>query len=369
MKFSFNKYVQLQHEQASLHRFNTEDKSFETNTIPSSQNTKFWIYPDGKVVQLSGWHYEHILNNLSKLKKFGITPDELSNHSTEQEIRLYALSKGFTRMNYSVNGGRLIIEAPSNNWGRTLKSAISDFVFDNAQRIDQMILSVLDSNGKQVKTKSWNWINSTTAQKMDEIQYVTEQLVMVNADDAPVINESALSRIYQHNVKHDCGAISAFRKTFNRAENDKRNRLLMGELLSKGFSVTKLVGKYPEGGTTVSENSFFVADIKDTATLFNTLIELGEKFNQDSILFIPAGTVEGTAKAFLCGTNHEESNWLGYHKQQPFDVGRMGHENPIYTSYVRGRPFMFESVDSECIPPQSGFGVWAMNHELKHSEI
>lgn len=362
MDYTFKTFLK----KGSIHTLNTDDTSFQAKDIPSGKNSKFWILPDGVIVNLGNqWHFEYILSNLKKLKKYGIVESEIPNPPDEQSTRLYALSKGFTRMNYSINGGRLIIEAPSNNWGRTLKASISDFVFDNAERIDQMLLGVLDSNGRTIKGKRWNWLNSTTAQKMDEIQYVTEQLVLVDT----TINESSLSRIYQHNVKHDCGAISAFRKTYEHSANKRRNHLLMGELLSKGFSVTKLVGKYPEGGTTVSENSFFVADIKDTATLFNTLIELGEKFNQDSILFIPAGTVEGNAKAFLCGTNHEESNWLGYHKQQPFDVGRMGHENPIYTSCVHGRPFMFESVGSECIPPQSGFGVWAMNYELKHSEI
>lgn len=366
MDYTFKTFLK----EGGIHSLNMVDTSFDTKDIPSGKNSKFWIFPDGTVKNLGNqWHFEYILSNIKKLKKFGIVESEIPNPPDEQATRLYALSKGFTRMNYSINGGRLIIEAPSNNWGRTLKAAISDFIYDNIQRIDQLSLSVLDSSGRPIKAKGWNWINSTTAQKADDIQNITEQLVMVNADDESVINESALSRIYQHNIKHDCGAISAFRKTFNRAQNDKRNKLLMGELLSRGFSVTKLVGKYPEGGTTVSENSFFVADIKDNATLFNSLLELGEKFNQDSILFIPVGTVEGTAKAFLCGTNHEESNWLGYHKQQPFDVGRMGHENPIYTSYVHGRPFMFESVECECLPPQSGFGVWAMNYELKHNKI
>ncbi len=175
-----------------------------------------------------------------------------------------------------------------------------------------------------------------------------------------LVTESSLSRIYQHNVNHDCGAISAFRKNFSRKENDQRNKSLRAKLLSKGYGITQLIGKYPEGGETVSEVSYFVVDTKDDGNLFKTLTALGEVFNQDSILFIPKGTVKGTDKAFLYGTNTEPSNWLGYHNTNPFDVGKLGSENPIYTSYINGRPFMFESAGIQYDQPQSGFGMWVL---------
>lgn len=343
---------------------NLNDAGFVTNHIPSGINSKFWIYTDGTIVNLNTlWHYQHILGNINKLKKYGIKQSELI-FTDEQSVRLYALSKGFTRMNYSINGGSLVIEAPSNNWASKLKGVIYDFVFDNLKQIDQLVIRVLDSQGRPIKQGGFNWINSTRDQKMQEFEQIIENVRDVNSSDT-LITESSLSRLYSHNVDHVCGAISAFRKDFTRKENDQRNKSLRAKLLSKGYSVTQLVGKYPEGGETVSETSYFVVDIRDSGKLFNDLKRLGEEFNQDSVLIIPRGAIANKSNAYLYGTNHEPSNWLGYDNSMPFDVGKLGHENPIYTSYIHGRPFMFESVGIEYDTPKSGFGFWSLKVDAR----
>jgi hypothetical protein len=157
-----------------------DDSSKETKTIPSGMNNKFWIYPDGKIVNLGKlWHYQHILANVAKLKKYGIKESELV-FTDEETVRLYALSKGFTRLNYSINGGRLVVEAPSNNWGRTLKGVIYDFVFDNIERIDHLIIRVLDGQGRVLKNGDYNWNNSTRDRKMQEVEHIIENVVQVN---------------------------------------------------------------------------------------------------------------------------------------------------------------------------------------------
>jgi len=175
------------------------------------------------------------------------------------------------------------------------------------------------------------------------------------------LKESSLSRIWKHNKEHDCGALSAFRSNYSRKENEQRNKSLLAKLKSKGYGVTKLNGIYPEGGKEGKENSFFVVDLNDSGKLFDDLKKLGEHFDQDSILFIPKNSISGENKAFLFGTNHEKNNFISYGQKLPFEKGKLGYKSPIYTSYVNGRPFIFEDVENEVLNPQTGYGNWAMN--------
>jgi len=187
------------------------------------------------------------------------------------------------------------------------------------------------------------------------------------------LTESSLSRVYKHNEEHDCGALTAFRKArecgegepYTKKENEARNKSLLAKLKSLGYGVTSLSGKYPEGGSTAKENSFFVVDLKDSGKLLDNLKKLGEEFEQDSILFIPKGSIKGDDRAYLVGTNHCKNNWLGYGKTELFNKGKMGYDSPIYTSYVNGRPFIFESVDYDVLSPASGMGVWALHLAAK----
>jgi len=193
------------------------------------------------------------------------------------------------------------------------------------------------------------------------------------------INESSLSRIWKHNKEHDAGALTAFRKgpecgsgkLYSKKENAQRNKSLLAKLKSKGYGVTKLHGSYPEGGKTTKEVSYFVVDLGDTGKLEKDLRKFGQEFEQDSILFIPKGAIEGNSKAYLIGTNRCDNNWLGFGKKEVFNKGRIGYDSPIYTSKVNGRPFIFESVGETIKSPQTGFGHWAMHiiAEQKWQEI
>ncbi len=135
----------------------------------------------------------------------------------------------------------------------------------------------------------------------------------------------------------------------------------MAKLKTKGYGVTKLHGSYPEGGKTTKEISYFVVDLNDTGNLEKDLRNLGQEFEQDSILYIPKGAIKGDSKAYLIGTNNCENNWLGMGKKEVFNRGRMGYDSPIYTSKVNGRPFLFEDIGDEVTSPASGMGIWMMH--------
>jgi len=177
------------------------------------------------------------------------------------------------------------------------------------------------------------------------------------------LTESSLSRIWRHNEKYDCGVITAFRQYTNcgymenaepsfsdkqpvkisKSENNKRSKALMADLIKEGFSGSiKMVGTYPEGGVPVKEISFFVIDSKQTGKLKNVLIKLGKKYDQDSILYIPKGSIKGEDKAYLIGTNKCPNNDIKIGQTMVFNKGKIGYDSPFYTSYVNGRPMIFE---------------------------
>jgi hypothetical protein len=183
------------------------------------------------------------------------------------------------------------------------------------------------------------------------------------------IGESSLSRIWKHNENHDCAAMTAFRKardcgygiSYTKVENKARNKSLLAKLKVRGYGVTSLKGQYPEGGSIGKEESFFIVDIKDSGLLFNDIRSLGREFSQDSVLFIPKGSIQNKDKAYLIGTNHCENNWLGFGQTELFNKGKMGYNSPIYTSYVNGRPFIFEEIDKEVKDPGNGMGHWMLH--------
>lgn len=176
------------------------------------------------------------------------------------------------------------------------------------------------------------------------------------------LDESSLSRLWKHNELHDCGAITAFRKYHNcgydvngdpcddtpvelsTKEKTKRNLALASDIKKMGYNTTKIVGKYPEGGSSIKEVSYFVVDVNDTGNLEKDIKTLGEKYNQDSVLFIQKGAIQNTAKAWLIGTNRCCNNWLGFGQMEVFNKGKVGYDSPVYTTYVNGRPFVFEDI-------------------------
>lgn len=186
----------------------------------------------------------------------------------------------------------------------------------------------------------------------------------------PPLDETSLSRVYRHNESHDCGVITAFRiytddnrdKTYTKDENIKRNKSLYSKILSlgRGYSVTTLKGKYVEGGTSTTETSFFIVDIKDENMLKQDLMKLGEEFDQDSILFIPRGSVDNKNKPYLIGTNHSKYNDIGYHDYHSYDKARFG-VGGVYSSLINGRPMIFERVGIEDITLSKSMNVWTIS--------
>jgi len=177
-----------------------------------------------------------------------------------------------------------------------------------------------------------------------------------------LLNESSLSRLHQHISEHDTAVITAFRNDPSASEgcvsntsdtgqenpfraNMARNKNLKAVLLRKGYGVTRVDGSYienfddPDLRKEVSEESFFVVNLKDNPEFIKDIEELGKMFCQDSVLLIPRGGRE----AYLLGTNE---TWPGLGDREP--VGDFkGGEEAEFMSRVKRRPFVFKEISSQ----------------------
>jgi hypothetical protein len=170
-----------------------------------------------------------------------------------------------------------------------------------------------------------------------------------------LVNESGLSRIFQLIQAHDYGTITAYRyapdcgtgEPYSYKQNQQRNQSLLAKLRVAGYGVISIKGSYIENygsadAREVGENSFLVVDVQDKGTLKNTLLALGEEFDQDSIIFGKAGDT-----GVLIGTNSCPGGYPGPGKEV-VQGGAIFGKTGEFMSRVNGRPFVF-AEDTELV--------------------
>jgi hypothetical protein len=168
-----------------------------------------------------------------------------------------------------------------------------------------------------------------------------------------VLNESSLTRIHSHIMKHDCAVITAFRNKLincmsedngdklNISDNKMRNKRLKSALLSLGYGVTSVKGTYIENYMSdnqveVKEDSYFVVNLTDNPNFISHITKLGEMFCQDSVMIVE----QGGNNNYLFGTN--KSDFPGYGEKIELGHFKLGIEAEFMTK-VNGRPFALES--------------------------
>jgi hypothetical protein len=139
------------------------------------------------------------------------------------------------------------------------------------------------------------------------------------------------------------GMISASRGNLSPEENEKRSHELHNILKNRGHHVIPVNGVYIENfgspnAKEVNERSFIVMHKQngdDKGLIHNHLMELGERYQQDSILHKPFNS----QTASLHGTN--ETGWPGKGKKEA--VGSLKMERgEFYTKLDDGRAFSFK---------------------------
>jgi hypothetical protein len=111
--------------------------------------SKVWILPNGDVQQLGGtWHHQWLHENPDVSKRFNVSLPAFSREDAEG-ARQEALKRGFVRINYGVNQGRMTIEGRVKDW-RYQKNAVFDVLEKNIKDIDNLTISLYDDAVKKV---------------------------------------------------------------------------------------------------------------------------------------------------------------------------------------------------------------------------
>jgi len=172
---------------------------------------------------------------------------------------------------------------------------------------------------------------------------------------------SSLSKIWEYSTQKEIpiGIITAFRKRYTYPENTARNLRLKRDLLSNAMTFIEIKGHFIEGYKTpqakdVAENSFFVlGNMLSPEDFKERLIALGNKYNQDSVLFVEVENKE----AILVGTQNEDEdgNPVEPGFKNEWDLGPFHPRkiNEFYSTW-KGKPFSFTHTGSVSKEGHSG---------------
>jgi len=348
------------------------------------QGKAYW-FKNNKLFELNGKsHIQYIIENpdifgvsidyIQKLyDKYG---ERINEEGKAREEIIKQISKdGWIRIRHYIR--------PKDYWSiqfdsffkrqRLLKSLINYMIHSKLMSMNDEVVFL---GYEDSEVFSYSYINGGIGKFLQEDKYDSDRIIKIKnikefkemmflEQDNDAKNyiedklfEKSLSRIWNHMQNHDTGFITAYRSKIDdtivsHRENAQRNKSLLAKLQYKGYGVISVEGSYIENyGSSdeieVGEHTFFVIDLKDKGNLKEDLIELGEVFDQDSILFIP----KGSEKGMLIGTSKRQNSYPGYGVTKLLNSPVFGKEGEFLTR-VRNRPFIFESK-IEIIPEPNG---------------
>ena len=136
---------------------------------------KAFIEPDGTFTKVNrATHDDYLIENSDALnKKYGTA---IPKKQGKGDVRIGALAKGFVRVTYEPNQGRLTYEANAKTFGKAQRDKIFEHVADNLDDIDNIRISLVDDKGKVVKSADRRFfLMDEDSQKLDSIPFVTDE--------------------------------------------------------------------------------------------------------------------------------------------------------------------------------------------------
>jgi len=166
-----------------------------------------------------------------------------------------------------------------------------------------------------------------------------------------ILNESTLSKFFKDQSERSFGIITAFRGEYTYDVNKQLNRELKNDLRSRGLVADiTMRGIYKEHFRTpeereVKEESYLVfpkiGREGELTGLKKILMKLGEKYDQDSILYKSVYESD----AYLIGTSKRENAYPSYHEEESLGEFRPKLIGEFY-SRMRGIPFAFTNMNA-----------------------
>lgn len=159
--------------------------------------------------------------------------------------------------------------------------------------------------------------------------------------------ESTVSRFVSKFKKYDACIITAYRDMYTKKENQQRNKELFSALYTAGYSITSVKGSYienfkSEDAKEVGEHSFVVVNHKEASGFHKTLINLGKKYDQDSVLLIHKGE---SPKAELFGTSKRDNSYPSYGKSETMNKMLDTVKGAQFFTKLRNQGFAFIDVN------------------------
>lgn len=168
-KIAAEKKQQQQDEAGPIKNYDIPNNQTEL----SAKGLTGWGLPNKKFVPLdTEYHQQFLAENADKLnKEFGTT----FSPEADVEARLDALNAGFTRYRYEANKGALHIETAAKNWAANRKQ-ILDRILQASDSIDNLIVNLLDAQGKVVDSISEKLFNVDGPEKLNKIEEALDSL-------------------------------------------------------------------------------------------------------------------------------------------------------------------------------------------------
>lgn len=165
----------------------------------------------------------------------------------------------------------------------------------------------------------------------------------INKKKLQLLNEYSFSRVYNKLKNGTCAMMTAYRGTNSHTENERRQKSLKQELQKLGYSFNEFNGYYIEytrdsEAKPQLEKSLLIYP-KSLKDFKENIIELGTKYDQDTILYIKDG------EGFLIGATGNDPD---FPKGQEVSIGKVTASKiaQIY-SERNGKTFIFESMQPD----------------------
>ncbi len=138
---------------------------------------KMWIDPAGKPLDTKGsWHAAYLHQNAEMVKKqYGFDPKKYPLSEGEEGPRLPALNQGFARVAYEQNSGTLTVELARAGFNKGMKDGIFNLFADNAGKIDNMRVHLLNRDGSVASSDFARLFNYSDREKLNHIPMITEE--------------------------------------------------------------------------------------------------------------------------------------------------------------------------------------------------